>query len=276
LKVFISVDLEGINGVTSEKQVLPGNPEYDVTRKLLTDEVNAAVSGALEAGATEILVNDSHHDMCNVDISRLHPKAALISGDSKRHSMVHGADKTFDAAIFLGYHAKAGTAYAVMDHSFYPKEVLDIRINGISYGEIGLNMLYLAEIGVPVVMVTGDRAAIQETHNLNPWCKTVCVKEAQGRFSAKCMPIEESLKQIRRTAKEALSLKHREILEVPENPVLEIEFSAVNLVDAADMVPGVERVDSKTIRFKCSNMRELYMWRQVFCALASGAYNQHY
>lgn len=276
MKVFISVDLEGVNGVVSPSQVLPGNLEYDRTRKLVTDEVNAAVLGALEAGASEILVNDSHNDMCNIDITRLHPRAKLILGDSKKYSMVHGADATFDAAIFLGYHAKAGTPYAIMDHSFYPKEVLDIRINGVSYGEIGLNMLFLAEIGVPVVMVTGDRAAIEETLSLNPWCKTVCVKEAQGRFSAKCIPIEDSLSRIKETAKEALSFKQKKILRVPKNPVLEIEFASPNLTDAAGIVPGVERVNARSISFRCSNIRDLYMWRQVFCALASKAYDEHY
>lgn len=277
MKVFISVDLEGINGVTSPQQVLPGNREYEVTRKMVTDEVNASVAGAVEAGASEILINDSHHDMRNVDIARLDARATLISGDAKKYSMVHGIDETFDAAIFLGYHAKAGTPFAIMDHSFYPKEVLDIRINGVSYGEIGLNMLFISEIGVPVVMVTGDKAAIQEACRLNPSCKTVCVKEAQGRFSARCLSVGESLKQIKQTAQEAVSASRQiKIPAVPENPVLEIDFSSVNLADAAGIVPGTERLDSKCIRFKCSDMKELYMWRQVFCALAAGAYSEYY
>lgn len=277
MKIYISVDLEGISGVISPEQVLPQYKEYEETKKLVADEVNAAIAGVKEAGATQILVNDSHHNMTNIDISSIDSCAELISGGSKKYSMVHGVDETFDAAILLGYHAKAGTPNAIMDHSFYPKEVLDIRVNGISYGEIGLNMLYMAELGVPVVLVTGDKATALETKNLNPSCKTVSVKEAQGRFSAKCIPVERGLKLIRETAREAvLSRRKIEILKVPRNLVLEMDFSAVNLADGASIVPGTERIGAKSIRYYCRNMRELYMWRQVFCGLAAGAYSVDY
>jgi len=277
LKIYISVDLEGINGVVTPEQVLPQYSAYEETRKIATDEVNAAISGVKEVGATKILVNDSHHCMTNIILSELDRGAELISGKSKRYSMVQGADESFDAAMFIGYHAKAGTTKAIMDHSFFPKELVDMRINGISYGEIGLNMLYIASMGVPTVMVTGDTAAVLEAITLNPSCRTVAVKEAQGRFSAKCMPIEKSLMLIKETAKEAISaLKDIDILEVPRDPDLELDFVTAALADSAAVVPGSERVSSKTIRYRCKDIKELYMWRQVFCGLAVGAYNKDY
>lgn len=277
MKIFISVDLEGVNKVVKPEQVLSGNVDYEETKKLLTSEVNAAISGIKEAGATQILVNDSHDNMTNLDLEYLDPSAELITGDSKKYSMVHGADETFDAAIFIGYHAKAGTPFAIMDHSFYPKIIQDIKVNDISCGEIGLNMLYLAEKKVPVVMISGDKAACEEAKAANPTCQTVCVKEAQGRFSAKCLPIKKSLESIRETAKNAvLNLHNIRTIKLPQNPVLEIKFSSTNLADAASLVPKIERIDPMSIRYYCKNMEELYMLRQVFSMLASTAFHEKY
>lgn len=277
MRVYISVDLEGINGIVAPEQVLPEYEDYKDTKKLVTAEVCEAISGASEAGASEIIVNDSHHTMRNVDIQAFASNAKVILGETKKYSMVQGLDETFDAALFIGYHAKAGTSFAIMDHSFYPKEVLDIKVNGISYGEIGLNMLYASEAGVPVVLVTGDKAAAMEAADLNPSCRTVCVKEAQGRFSAKCLSIEQGHRLIRKASKEAvLSHKNMELIKIPQNPVLEMEFSAVNLADSACLVPGTNRTSPRSISFQCKNIKELYMWRQVFCALASAAYNKDY
>lgn len=233
VKIYISVDLEGINKVVKPEQVLPGNSEYAEIRKLATDEVNAAIAGIKEANVAEILVNDSHDKKTNIDLTELDPDAELISGTSKKYSMVHGADESFDAAMFIGYHAKAGTPYAIMDHSFYPKVIQDIKINNISIGEIGLNMLYLAAKKVPVIMVSGDKAACDETLAINPSCKTACVKKAQGRFSATCLSIKESLKLIKNTAKDAvLNLHNIETIKVPQELVLEMKFFSTNLADA--------------------------------------------
>lgn len=277
MKIYISVDLEGVNKVVKPEQVLQGNLDYEEIRKLATDEVNAAIAGAKEGGAKKVVVNDSHDKKTNIDLTKLDPDVELISGEGNKYSMVHGADETFDAAIFIGYHAKAGTPYAIMDHSFYPKIIQDIKVNDISFGEIGLNMLYLAEKKVPVIMVSGDEAACKEALAINPSCKTACVKKAQGRFSAKCLPINKGLKLIKNTAKNAvLNLHNIKTIKVPQNPILEMKFSSTNLADAANMVPGTKRKDVMSVQYSCKNIDELYMWRQVFSILAFDAFCDTY
>ncbi|MGE5483507.1 MAG: M55 family metallopeptidase [Ignavibacteriales bacterium] len=281
MKIYISADLEGISGVVSPEQTMPEYKDYAMSRELMTGDVNAAIQGLRQAGVDEIVVNDSHHNSRTIDITALDPGAVLISGDTRKFSMMHGLDESFDGAILLGYHARAGTAGAIMDHSYYAKSVLEIRIDGVAHGEIGINTLYAAEMGVPVLLVTGDRAAAAEAVQVNPRLRTVCVKEAQGRFCAKCLPIAASRKMITEAAREAAAeaaVSRREIglPAVPSQPVLEIDFPSANLADAACVVPGTERISNRGIRFQCKSVKDLFLWRQVFCALAASAQNKHY
>lgn len=271
MKIFISVDMEGVNGIVSPEQVTPGSSDYQLGRKLVTDEVNAVIEGLKETKKVDyILVNDSHNNMRNIDITKLDPFAELITGDTKKYSMMEGLDETFDGGIFLGYHGKISTPMAIMEHSFYPKEILDIKINNKSYGEIGLNMLYATENNIPILMVTGDKAVGREVLELNPSCYTVVVKEAMGKFSAKCLPIKKSLKLIKEKTIEATNnMSKIDLIDAPKKPVLEIEFSGVNSADSVSIIPGTVRKGPRTVSIQCANIREAYLWRQVFCEMAS-------
>src|SRR6266513_280779 len=158
MRVYISVDMEGIAGVVHESQTDPTTPafaaEYGRFRRLMTAEANAAVEGALAAGATRVLVNDSHWFMRNLLAEELHQAAELVSGDPKPRSMVQGIDAGFDAALFIGYHARAGTRNAILDHT-YADRIHDVRLNGKSVGELGLNAGVAGVHGVPIALVSG-------------------------------------------------------------------------------------------------------------------------
>src|SRR5260370_23547090 len=167
MRVYISVDMEGIAGVVHESQTDPTTPasaaEYARCRRLMTAEANAAVEGALAAGATRVLVNDSHWFMRNLLAEELHQTAELVSGDPKPRSMMQGIDQQggFDAALFIGYHARAGTRNAILDHT-YPDRIHDVRLNQKPGGELGLNAALAGVHGVPVALVSGDSAVTAE------------------------------------------------------------------------------------------------------------------
>ena len=155
VKVFISVDMEGIWGVVNSEQISPG-AEYGNARSWMAGDTNAVVEGLLEAGATEIVVNDSHGSMRNIVASDLNPRASLITGTPKPLSMMQGIDPSFDAALFIGYHARAGSAPAILDHTISSATVRSVRINGKELPEMGINGAIAGYYGVPVIMLSGD------------------------------------------------------------------------------------------------------------------------
>src|SRR5438105_7216744 len=186
--------MEGVAGVVHESQTDPTDPacaaEYARFRRLMTAEANAAVEGAVAAGATRVVVNDSHWFMRNLLAEELHQAAELVAGDPKPRSMVQGIDEQggFDAALFVGYHARAGTAHAILDHT-YADRIYEVRLNGKPVGELGLNAALAGVHGVPVALVSGDSAVGTEAKELFGQCVgTVIVKEAVSRHAEKSGP----------------------------------------------------------------------------------------
>ena len=159
LRVFISADMEGVAGVVDLTQVRQNGPDYETSRTLFTGEVNAAIQGAFDAGATEVVVNDSHGTHTNLLPEQLDPRAALIRGRPKLFGMVQGLDSTFEAAVLVGYHARASTMNAVLDHT-YSLNIRGGRVNGTELGEFGLSAAVAGHHGVPVVCVSGDEAVV--------------------------------------------------------------------------------------------------------------------
>ena len=191
MRVYISVDMEGIAGVVHESQTDPTTPafaaKYGRFRRLMTAEANAAVEGALAAGATRVVVNDSHWFMRNLLAEELHEAAELVSGDPKPRSMMQEIDQPggFDAALCIGYHARAGTRNAILDHT-YADRIHEVRLNGKPVGELGLNAALAGVHGVPVALVSGDSALAAEAKDLlGDGVATVIVKEAVSRHAAK-------------------------------------------------------------------------------------------
>jgi D-amino peptidase len=155
MKVLVSVDMEGVTGVTCADDVRPGTPGWSHFRNLMTDEVNAAIEGFVQAGATEVLVNDSHSSMRNVVIDRLDSRATLLTGSHKKYSMVEGIDSGVDAVAFIGYHTGAGKQ-GILSHTYLGNTYTGVWINGQESSEGYMNTLLAAEFGVPVVLINGD------------------------------------------------------------------------------------------------------------------------
>ncbi len=274
MKIFISADLEGVNGVVAPEDVEECGSGYQQSRVFMTEEVNAVAKGAFAAGATEIVVCDSHNVSANIKLELLDKNIKVMRGDTRANSMVHGLDPSYDAAIFLGYHAKFGTQNAILDHSFNPQTIRDIRINGMSVGEFGFNSLFAAGKGVPVILATGDQALDKEVKAFNEDVETVIVKHAEGRFCATCLPREVSQQMLEEGAFNAVKkIAQIKPAEVPETLNMEITFQQVNLADGAMRVPGATRVDSMTVGISADNMDELMAIRQVMFNAASGFYN---
>lgn len=269
MKVFISADMEGISGVAYRGLLSDESREYERARKLMTGDVNAAIEGAIEAGAEEILVNDSHAEMQNLIPEELHEKALLIRGSPKPLSMMEGIDESFDGVFFIGYHSRRGTRLGFTEHSFSSSIVSDIRINGQSFGEIGVNSALAGSFGVPVVLVSGDKAATEEALSLLKVVEVVAVKEAVSRTAAKGLHPSIAARLIRESAAKALKDIGKFTPFVVQTPVkVEIEFLNAGMADAAETAPGVERVDGRRTLFAAQDFLTAYRALETMLALA--------
>jgi D-amino peptidase len=203
LKVFISVDMEGLAGVVAGPDVSPNGPDYPHFRAIMAGETNAAIDGAFRAGATEVLVRDSHGDKRNLLPADVDPRARLLRGASAGpKNMMEGIDSTFDAVVFIGYHAKAGTPRAILEHTS-TGNVVDFSINGVSLPEGGYNALAAGLYGVPVVFIAGDRAVVDQVRALLGPIGAVAVKEEIGDASLGLSP-RAAQEEIRRGVEQAL------------------------------------------------------------------------
>ena len=268
MRVYISVDMEGIAGVAHEDQTDPIDPrhagEYNRFRRLMTNEANAAIAGALEAGAEAVLVNDSHWLMRNLLAEELNPAAELLSGGPKRLSMVEGIDGGFDAAMFIGYHARAGTRNATIDHT-YTSRVYEARLNGEPVGELALNAAMAGVHGVALALVSGDQALAAEARVLlGDAIETVVVKEAVGRFAARSLAPSLACQRIREGASRALRRRHAPFVLKP--PIhLEVDFALTQMADMAELVPGSSRAGGRTVGYKGDDYREVFRaWRAMY------------
>src|SRR2546421_1527173 len=190
--------MEGISGVTDPEDVLPNGSEYQTCRGYMTGDANAAILGAYDAGATEVLVNDSHWIMRNLLLEQLDPRARVIKGFHRPMCMVHGLDESFDAAVFVGYHSCAGTEGGVLNHTLLGKEVQNLLLNGEPIGETRLNALMAGHYGVPVAFVAGDTAVCAEARSvLGDDLTTYAVKDGIDMFAANCIHPEVTKQGIR-------------------------------------------------------------------------------
>jgi len=269
LKVFISVDMEGITGVVDGTQTGGSGADYNAARKWMAEDVNAAVRGALEAGATEIVVNDSHGSMRNVLISDLHPAAALLTGTPKPLTMVQGVEGA-DVAVFIGYHARAGTIDGVLDHTISGGTIYSIKINGIEMPELGINALVAGYYGVPVVLVAGDKAVCGQANDiLGDAVVTAAVKEAVGRYAAKNLPFEKAHQLIQERTKAAIEKRTGVRPYKLDGPfTFELAFLRSSQADNVMAVPGVERVDARTVLIGADDFIVGYRFMRALISLA--------
>jgi D-amino peptidase len=250
--VFISIDMEGIAGIAHRKQVTRGIDDYQIGRELMTGEANAAIAGAFDAGATSVVVNDSHGDMFNLIPEQLDARAELILGTPKvPMSMMQGFGPEFDIALFLGYHAAAGTEAAVLDHTYYGRLLYDVRINGESWTEASLNAGVAGSFGVPVGLVTGDDKICAQAEKQIPGVRTLTVKQSHGRGVARTMHPSAAREAIKKTSAEVVGGAGDFEPFVPEPPfVLEADVLNTGIAELCALAPFSERVGPRTVRFE--------------------------
>jgi D-amino peptidase len=270
LKVFISVDMEGITGIVHGDQTTPGTAEYGNGCAWMVADVNAAVEGALAAAATEVVVNDSHGSMRNVNPAQIHPKAILISGSPKPLSMMQGIDASFAACLLIGYHAKAGTQDAILDHTISGSVVRAVRVNGQELPELGLNAAIAGYYGVPVVLVSGDTAVCRQAGEiLGKDVVTVAVKEAYGRMAAKLVPMGEARLKITAGVKEALGkLAGAKPYKLNAPYKFELEYHVSAQADMGAMIPGTKRIDARTLGFTADDYIQGFRTLRAMIAIA--------
>lgn len=275
MNVYVSVDIEGVSGLVHGDMMMPSGREYDRGRKLMTADANAAIEGLVRAGADYVLVNDSHGPMRNLLIEDIHQSAHLITGtgDAKDHCQLEGADSTtFDAAVFVGYHAMARTPYAIHPHTIAGAVVAELRVNGKPHGETGLNAAVLASLGIPTVMVTGDETTMNEaTGFLGEHIQTVTVKKATGMNAAICRPITRCYEEITEAAERALQTIDNVPLYDPGDPwVLEVDFNTMQQANRVSRTAGVTRISPMTFQIEGDSPWDKY--QNLWAALRSALY----
>lgn len=269
MKVFISADMEGVAGVVHQEHTGRSGIEHDRARKLLTEEVNAAIEGALEAGAKEIIVNDSHGTMRNLIPELLHSNAEYIIGSPKILAMMEGIDESFDAAILLGHHARMGQL-GILNHSFNGRVVRNIRINGVDYGEIGINAAIAGTFGVPTILVTGCQYAGEEAKELIPSIETAIVKQTINRVTARNFTPEKSQSLIKQKMISALEKRNDvQPFKIDGPYVVDLTYVHTGFADAAEILPIVEKVHADTHRFEAHDFITAFRYIRSLINLAS-------
>ncbi len=259
MKIYISSDMEGTAGVVDWTQCIAGNPEYGYYRQLLQNEVNASIEGAMAAGATEFLVNDSHSAMQNLMPATLAGKARYLSGKHKPMYMMQGLDSSFDAIFFISYHGSMSSEGSVLSHTYNPRAIADIKLNGEIVSEAGLNCLVAQHYGVPVVLVSGDETTRIETEVWSPDVRAAVVKESVSRLSANSMHPVEACELIKSKALDAL--KNLASIRTPAIALpatIEISFHNGDFAEQATWIPGTVRTGAKTVEITDTDPLNLF------------------
>ncbi|WP_327295376.1 MULTISPECIES: M55 family metallopeptidase [unclassified Streptomyces] len=274
MQVYISADMEGVTGLVGAQDVQIGGQDYQHGRVMMTEDVNAAVRGALAAGATRVLVNDAHGSMRNLLVDQMHREAELVRGKPKRMGMLEGLDGDFDAVLCVGYHSRAG-ALGVLSHSYMGHEIEDMWLDGRPMGEIGFAHATAAALGVPVVMLSGDDAACDEATAWDAQAVTAPVKYARDRFSARMRPATEARKAIEEAATEGVRradsrprLPHTEAAAT-----LAVRWQSATIASQLEVIPGVSLRDSRTVEV-AGAVPQLYRLFGVFMRVAASLTDQ--
>jgi D-amino peptidase len=276
MKILISADMEGATGVTWPADVEPGTEQWQRCRRMFTSDVNAAVAGFLDGGATEVVINEAHATMRNLLLEDLDKRAVMLTGRHKELSMVEGIQSSdVDGVAFVGYHAAAG-AEGVLAHTYLPNSITAIRVNGERASEGLLNSYVAAEFGVPVVLVTGDDRTCKDAAGYGPGVPAVAVKECVSRYAAVCRPPEVTAEAIRLGAAEGMKLAgHRGQARGVDFEV-EVEVDAAQLAQSAAIVPTVRRTGERLVAYESSSAYDMIRTFKVVCTMISSAMEEHY
>jgi D-amino peptidase len=260
LKVYISADMEGISGVVSADQLSPSGFEYAQARQWMTGDVLAAIEGAREAGATEFVVSDSHGNGQSLLLDKFPADIpiSIVRSFPRPLGMMEGLDSSFAAAMFIGYHAATTSSAGVRAHTISSALLTKIALNGTPMSEAGINAAIAAEIGVPVVLITGDDAIVNESRERFGAIDGVVVKRAIGFHSAATLTPEVAQASIRQHAKAALSRRAEMKPYTMTKPInLDISFKNYRPVELLGYLPNVKRTDAHTVRFVGRDMTDV-------------------
>ena len=253
MKTFIAADMEGLAGL-----VTWDSADTDLMRRLMTEEINAAARGAFAAGAGEVFAGESHGNMRNIRPDLLDPRVGYLSGQPKPMNHMGGVDGSFQLALFVGYHARAGTLRGNMAHT-YAGHIFSLSFNGIEVGEIGADAALCGSQGVPVGLVSGDRAACEEAKALLGSVRTVAVKEGVSHTAAGCMPANQAHEAIEAAAREAVQHGSEFKPFRFEGPVTaQVVFTAPNFADVVEHLDFVTRVDGRTVTIKAGDYHQAF------------------
>ncbi len=262
MKILIAADMEGITGVVHWDHVDPAHAEYARFRRLMTGDVNAAIRGAFDGGATEVVVSDGHAFGRNILVEELDPRAVLNSGGPSPLSMVQGCNAGVDAAMFVGYHAQVGLQNAILDHTWSSSRVAHAWLEGRPVGETGVNAAVCGHFGVPVIMVSGDQTLCAEATEWLGAIETAVVKQATGRMAAECLPPEASQARIYQAARRAVERlaagEAPQPLKIQVPVTFVVELTTGDMADRLLWLPGTRRLDGKRVEIKAVDVPAAY------------------
>jgi D-amino peptidase len=259
VKVFISFDMEGVAGIVDWSQCRPPGQPYEEGRALLLGEVNAAIDGAIAGGATEIVCNDSHGAMNNLNPAELHGRATYIAGRHKPLYMMEGMDATVDAVFFVGYHGSISGNSSVLSHTYNPSVVSKVELNGAECGESGINGLVALACRAPVVLITGDQQTATEGDPFFKESERVVVKESITRFAATQLHPLDAREKIAAAA--ATAVRRASSVPVPDIGLpagLTVEMQTADMAKIASWVKGVQRTGTRTVRIEGDDPLAVY------------------
>jgi D-amino peptidase len=256
MKIFISVDMEGIGGIGTAAMTTPTGKDYQLGRKLMTDEVNAVVAAIYQRGPAEVLVNDSHGDMQNLLHVELDPRVTYIQGAIKPVGMVAGLDSTYDAVIFLGYHARAGTENGFLAHTG-TGSVKGLWLNDMEVGEGELNAAYAASLGVPVILAAGDSIAVEQIAKMTH-AEVVTTKYAETPQAARLIHPQVVRERLAAATGRALSRSGTKPTRLTTPIRVRLRLADVTTPQILEAIPGVRQIDGYTVEFTAPNMVQAY------------------
>ena len=257
MKLYISADIEGTTGIAHWDEADHAKPDYTDFRKQMTAEVKAACEGANQAGVKEILIKDAHASGRNLIVSEL-PENIKIIREWSGHpfSMMQGIDDTFNAAMFTGYHSRAGSDANTLAHTL-ADDIMYIKVNGNYASEFLFNSYTAAYMGVPVVMITGDKGLCKEAKMINPHITTVAVNQGEGASTISIHP-HKAVKKIKSAAKKALTGNLNKCkIKLPSKFETEVLFTDSRKAYKNSFYPGAEMPAVGTIRFQCKDYFDL-------------------
>ena len=274
MRVLVSADMEGVSGVVHPDDVQPGTASYAEFRHVMTADVNAAVDGLFEGGATAVVVNDAHYSMRNLVVAELDPRVTYIRGSQKPLGMLEGlldvsGLAAVDALAFVGYHSAAGQP-GILAHTHLGGSIVEVRLGGEPTSEGRMNALVAAEAGVPLVLVTGDDVTCADARGYAPGVRTAEVKRAVTRYTGEVLPPARAQEVIRSEA--VLALAGLSAPPVPGGPFrVEVDLDAAHLAVAAERLPGVTRADSRTVVLDSPSMLGAYQLFRLVAVLVGSA-----